>query len=839
MSDIIASNAMALRYSAEFLIHLRDSPLCVKPANLPPAEEWMGPPPDSGRTTTAGRTGTERNPVGSFTEQPGRRVGIERHVSRNSASTLRQSATPLNLYANSMTDADDIVLGPPRTMFNSATLSRTTKTFDNDKTAAKDSETRAFPFRTRHGDNDGTEHFRDREREGRNNLRPRRGDGEESDGWSTVKPRKSFGAEGAERFHGRMGDRRPREGDDRDNNPERPRRGFGDFAKDKEGDEGDKLRRTGLNRARSDNPWERNNLDVPQTRERFDRSKSWRDRAAAADDHPDTQHDRPRERQYDRRWDREPRQEREPEWLDEPMEEPQAHTQEDFKKFMDTMKAKAAPEGDDAPALSQDVLGSRDQGDVDGSKARVAKAAPPIELGQDKFFAAFAKTGLEGNGDIPNENAAPTPKPKTGSRFQSFFNVQEQARHQPEPPSSAPPPPPAAEMNPLLALAGGLSKGNPNMQADATEKVAFQALLAKLQKQTREASTPPSGGFAEPPPSQDFGPKNVMASPGSFRGYGQDPREEPMARGPPHGQDMHPLPPQQGSPFAAMRPEQQVLHELIGQRHPSQSFGGNRADQPPSRNSNPNTEFLVSLMQGGRNMSETPRNNDPLVMRMPQPSRPVIPPTPDRETDFQHEHMPSQHQGNVRPNEIPSFFNEQPLHRQEREVRPQPTHILQRPGQGPPGLEQMPLLNNWLQAGGQPQQQQQQPPQQQMPQPGNAARGPMIPPPGLAGAQQQRINGPGGPGIPVGSFGHFHPMGGFPLPGDGMSGPPGPPHAPPPPGPPRNMAPPPGFFGGPLNMPGFMPHPAPGLGRGFNGPDSFGFDGRAMPPPGNGPFRRN
>jgi len=33
---------MAVRYTAEFLLYLRESPLCVKPLNLPPAEEWMG-----------------------------------------------------------------------------------------------------------------------------------------------------------------------------------------------------------------------------------------------------------------------------------------------------------------------------------------------------------------------------------------------------------------------------------------------------------------------------------------------------------------------------------------------------------------------------------------------------------------------------------------------------------------------------------------------------------------------------------------------------------------------------------------------------------------------------
>ncbi|KAJ2966565.1 hypothetical protein NUW58_g10635 [Xylaria curta] len=423
------------------------------------------------------------------------------------------------------------------------------------------------------------------------------------------------------------GDRRLREGEDRDNNTDRPRRNFGEFTREKEGDENDKMRKNGANRNRTDNPWNRdNNSEAPQTRERFDRSKSWRERA---DDHPDLQHDKPRERQYGR-WDRDrdQRQEREPEWLDEPAEEPQAHTQEEFKKFMDSMKGKNSFRAETAPALTQDVLKPQDQVDVDAAKSKSVKATPAaIELGPDKFFAAFAqKTSLEGsNNDVVNENAAPVSKPKSGSRFQNFFSSQEQARLQPEPPSAGPPPV-AVEMNPFLALAGSPKA---NTQPDAAEKVAFQALLQKLQKQTRHAATPPSGGFAEPPPSHDFGPKNVMASPGSFQQFGQDHREEPMARGLPHGQEIHPLPPQQNAQFTSMRPEQQMLHDLIGQRHANHNLGGNRAEQPPSRNSNPNTEFLVSLMQGGRNPPE-PQRNEPLIMRMPQPSRPAIPPTPDR-----------------------------------------------------------------------------------------------------------------------------------------------------------------------------------------------------------------
>ncbi|KAI1192147.1 hypothetical protein F5B17DRAFT_1533 [Nemania serpens] len=786
-ADTPASDAMAIRYTSELLIHLRDSPLCVKPANLPPAEEWMGLPTENFRNSQPTKTATDRtrHHDGTLLDQATRRPGVDRHVSRNSANT------------------DDIILGPPRTMFNSALLSRASKPFDNEKTA-KDGDARdRFPFRTRNGDGDTNDRFRDRDRDTRNNLR-RRGEGDDSDGWSTVKPRKSFGNEGAERFPARMGerpdrfgDRRPREGDDRENTTDRPRRNFGDFSREKEGDDNDKLRKIGLNRTRTDNPWNKDSSEAPQPRERFDRSKSWRERA---DDHHDTQHDKPRERQYERPWDRDRdyRQERDPEWLDEPADDPpQARTQEDFKKFMESMKAMTSSKAEAVSALTQDVLKPQEKVDADVTNSKATKPTQTIELGPDKFFAAFSqKVSLDGNnGDNIKENATPVSKPKTGSRFQNFFSSQEQSRLQPEPPSSAPAPQ-VVETNPLLALAGS---PKPGTQQDAAEKVAFQALLQKLQKQTRQGPTPPSGGFGEPPLSHDFGPKNILTPPNPFPPFGQDHREESIARVLPHGQELHPPPPQQNTQFASLRPEQQMLNDLIGQRHPNQNLGSNRVEQPSSRNSNPNTEFLVSLMQGGRNGPDTQRN-EPLIMRMPQPSRPVIPPTPDREPDFPHDRGASQHQANVRPTGLPSFFDEQPLHRQEREPRPQPTHILQRPGQGPPGLDQMPP-SNWMPTGA-----------QQLPNPGR----PMIPPPGLPGSQRA------GP-LP-GNYGNF-PMGGFPHP-DGMSGPP-----------PRNMAPPPGFFSGP--PPGFIPHPAMG---GFQGPESlgFGFDGRGMPPPGAGaPYRRN
>ncbi|KAL7627473.1 hypothetical protein AAE478_001666 [Parahypoxylon ruwenzoriense] len=734
----------------------------------------MGPSPETFRNNQANKTGADRsrNNDNPLLDPTNRRPGVDRHVSRNTANP------------------EDIILGPPRTTFSSASTPRGGKPFENEKPSNPDTRDR-FAFRVRNGDADNVERFRDRERDrdGRTGFRRPRDTDQDNDGWSTVKPRKSFGHEGAERFTRPdrfAGDRRPRDQDDRDNG-DRPRRNFGEFSKDKEGEDGDKPRRNGLNRNRADQPWARDNNEAPPPRERFDRSKSWRERPA--DDHQgEGHHDKPRERVFERRWDRDrdQRQEREPEWLDEPVEEqPQAHTQEDFKKFMESMKAGKNPTKAEPATLASpaEASASPEKAEVDQAKV---KSAPAIEMGPDKFFAAFAQSSSvetpSSAGEVTKENAIPAAKPKSGSRFQNFFTSQEESRRQVEPPTPAASAPLASEGNPLLSMAG--------VQTDTAEKVAFQALLQKLHKQTLQASTPPSVGFSEPPPS------HAIASPGPFPPYGQERREEPLARGPLQNQDILAPRSHLNAQYVGVRSEQQMIHDLIGQRHPSQSQSAGRSDQPPSRNSNSNAEFLMTLMQSARVAPES-RANEQLAMRMPQPSRPAqILPAPDRDIDYQHDRATSQHQAG-RSAALASFFDEAPMHHREQESRPQqPTQILQR--QGPPGLDQM-HPSAWMQNSG-----------QQIPPPGR----PMIPPPGLAGNPR---NGP----IP-GGFPPNFPMGAFPP--EGMAGPP------------RNMGPPPGFFGGPP-PPGFVP---PGMGGYQGGPDTltFGFDHRGMPPP-PGAFRRN
>jgi hypothetical protein len=447
-----------------------------------------------------------------------------------------------------------------------------------------------------------------------------------------VKPRKSFGHEGAERFHGRMGGnfrdekRQPKDREDRDVVRDRPVRTFDGFTRDAEDSEG--RPRNGINRNKVE-PWYKNESNVaptpvaeaatttPDKRERIDRAKSWRDREALADAADDRNNNSNNNRTNDRRWgrDRDQRVEREPEWLDEPLEElPEAHTQQDFQKWMEEMKKqKAGISGKPAHVEAAEAM-------IEMEKPPV-QSAPAVPSAPDKFFEAFGTTaGL----DTPRaeENKNPVAKPKaTGksSRFTSFFaQPQEEARGRTEPPTPMTGPPIHSGMPlPMPFPSGPAPSGGPD-----DERQAFQQLLAKLQKQTMSATPPGPSPFAVPqgtPPNA--GRPNVITSPDSpFQQYGPDRRMEgPLGRPPPHHvqEILAPRPQQQ-----AARPEQ-LLQDLVGQRQRAPSQGSGR---PDAARNNSNTEFLMNLMRAPQ---EGQRND--LLMRMgPQQQKPgQMPQEPD------------------------------------------------------------------------------------------------------------------------------------------------------------------------------------------------------------------
>lgn len=696
-------------------------------------------------------------------------------------------------------DPEDIVFAPPRMAFASARGGN--KTLENDK-GAKDPEGQdRFSFRTRNGDPEA-----DRFRDGRNSTLRRRMEGDQdSDGWSTVKPRKSFGHEGAERFHGKMGGnfreekRQPRE--DRDPARERPPRNFDSLLRNKGGEDPEASPRNGLNRNRTE-LWQKDEVTErkpegpnPEKRERIDRAKSWRDR----EKEPETSDDRGSGgRSYERRWPRDQRAEREPEWLDEPLheEQPEAHTQQDFQKWMDDMKrTRKETAGTDKSAAIEAAEVA-----IEAVKPPV-QSAPAVEMGPDKFFMAFASNaGLDASTPGEQKEVSSRPKPAgKSSRFTSFFShAQEEVRGKTEPPTPMSGPP-LSDMTTAPAHAPPPAGQTP---APEEERQAFQQLLAKLQKQTMGATPPGPSPFSLPMQGTptDAGKHSAIASPESFQPYGGERRDGPLGRPPPqHVQEILAPRPQPQS----ARPEQ-LLQDLVGQRQPIPSQGPGRPD--PSRNTS-NTEFLMNLMRAGPG----PQREEPLHMRLPQMQKQVhMPPMNERELEYPRDvRGPPRH---MRPQPPPGFHMEEPpFQTADADVRPhQPTQILQRP-QPPPGLDQM--APNWLPGGAQ------LPPPQQ--------RGPMIPPPGLAGGPTRNIPIPHmfSPNFPPGAIPPPEALGGLP---------------------PRNMPlppMPPGFFNGPPH--GFMP---PGLG-GFNGPPGpdahpfvgSPFEGRGMPPagnPGRGAFGR-
>ena len=711
-----------------------------------------------------------------------------------------------------LVDPDDIVFGPPRTAFSSA---RGNKSFDGDRILKDGGDLPGrFDMRGRNGDGDS-----ERGRESRtNNFRRRDESDQDSEGWSTVKPRKSFGHEGAERFHGKMGgnfrdDKRPVR--DKDERPARPLDGV---SREKEAsvDGEGRLKTAAPGRSKLDS-WHRGDShDIPasaEKRERADRLKSWRDRDRPAE----MADERGVGKTGDKRWgrDREVRSEREPEWMDEPAEgQREAHTQQDFQKWMEQMKKAKSDASASGPvsvsATDRSVPNIIPQAVIEAEQPPV-QPAPAIEVGPDKFFLAFGSgSGLDAT--TPGESPRDTPpaaKPKAAgksSRFTSFFaHGADEPRGRTEPPMPLMAPP--ADTWPGPAVAAGPEPDL--MPPPEEEKKAFQQLLMKLQKQGMSATPPGLSPFA--PPSQamppglmaDTGKKSAITSPDPWQQYGER-REGPMQRPPSQrGQEIVSPRPQQQS----ARPEQ-LLQDLVGHHQRASSQGSGRPEYGDRNNSN--TEFLMNLMRAG---PEGPRP-DLHMMRMNQPPFPPQPPSqqgqrPPSLQGLVNEREPGPPR-QMRSQPPPGFPMEEPFPGGDRDTRPNhPTQILQRPNP-PPGLDQMPL--NWMPGGGG-----QMPPPQQ--------RGPMMPPPGLSGGPGPKRNMPMPQMFPP----NFPPGAGMPPPLEGISG-----------MPPRNGPPPPlppGFFNGPPH--GFMP---PGLG-GFNGPPGMDahsfvgspFEGRGMPPPpGNG-----
>lgn len=633
-----------------------------------------------------------------------------------------------------------------------------------------------------------------------------------------MKPRKSFGTEGAERFNGRMGgDRRYRDRDDRDTK-DRPPRGFDTFSRDKDADQEQEggTRRNGAGRGRNEPSWFKDNNDTLSVSgdrrsngdKYVDRSRGWREKERE-DKAGDRGGDRGDDR-GDRRWerDKDKRQERDPEWMDEPAEEKkQAHTQEDFQKWKERMKAGNG--GTPPEEVPPKVESTENGGQSSFFGLEKPKVEPPLimDTGPDKFFGLWAQPKQDPVSEAAigsKKEGIKTANVGKSSRFTSFFAPQEDPQRR----QTEPPPMPAIPQQ-------------ENTAQSSKDKEDFQRLLQKLQSQSFAA--PSSAPAVTAPPLPKKSPQEKQQIPplalqDTFQQYRSERTEPPRSATRDSQQALQDLLGQRQTSVSqpsSARPEQ-VLQELVNQRQNALSQSSSRPEQVQNRNA----AFLMGLMQNAREAPEPMRVEQIMTRPQQQAERErQMQQMNEREQEMQREReRPRQR----RPELPPGFYDEalfqrgpQPQHEgnplPRSQAPPQPTQILQRP---PPGLDQLPP--GW---GA---------PNAQLPPPMSQQRH-IAPPPGLPGGPQNR-----GMPIPQNMFPPGFPIGagGFGPPPDGMIGAGGPRNMGPPP-PPGFMMPPPGFMGGPpmnVNV---------GVGvNAFQGPPemAFGpFDGRGQP---QGGYRR-
>ncbi|EAW12931.1 uncharacterized protein ACLA_013680 [Aspergillus clavatus NRRL 1] len=464
---------MARRYEIDELLWLRSSPLVSKPAGLPPIDEWMGPIPDS---TVPRKPTNTRDPTNPNEATPRRPSLFEtRHISRNSNS-------------------EDIVLGPPKTAFASASRISGKGSLDfTDRTPRPTEPDEAsndrFNFRDKF--------FKEREagdrdldrRDGKPSpFNGRRGERED---WNNGRPRRTFGQDEQERKTPRRNgefDRWNR--DQRDQTFERGiREKEGQFVPRKDGTP---------SRARHEGSWFRddNAQDVPETEEEKlpARNREWRRDKHGAD----------------RDWTRGARIEQDPEWMDanDRDETRRVHTQEDFERWKERMKASSSqPHVEEKKETSIEVVASKiaqpehrpTDGDVFSGNGTPFQADSAME----RFF------GLLGDAKQPQEVSTPISVESTSkkepaqgklgksSRFAGLFS----------PPPGSPATEPEAQF--------GIRFPAPQSSSSDADQEGFQRILQMLGGSGSRNSTPQNDGMqpSRPPLMQPEPTLSALSSP--------------------------------------------------------------------------------------------------------------------------------------------------------------------------------------------------------------------------------------------------------------------------------------------------------------------------------------
>lgn len=614
-------------YTIEQLEHLRDSPLVQKPDGLPAIEQWMELPADQNNninstTNRRPRSGNHGDtaPTGEQrSERPSLiNVGSMGHFGR------RPSMQP-----------EDTVLGPPKLSFTSA--SRAAKGGDNSEKRGitsidGDQLGDRFPSSVRQR---GERWTRDRDTEGtreksgfaNGGRRPR----EEGEGWQNVKGRKSLGQEDFDRGFGRNGDR------DKVN-------------KDGEADNADSgTRRAGAGREKFER-WGRREDTKEAEGNRFGGTGQggWRDRERDRGDRGD------RDRDRDREWTRGGnRVEEDPEWMDTPRntkEKKQAHTQEEFQRWKEQMRAK-----DTAPVEKEEPKPDSPATDLPSASTAPANTLSKPALTPSTDVLTGALFGNWGTRIEPTANApeAVKVKPKTAqkSKFATMFAKPEEpaVHHEPPPP------------NFLASLASTSPPPGVN-GTDDEDKQGFQRILQMLGGTNISGNQQPLQGLAPPMNGTRHG-----AVP--LEHHSQSPPEERLENRPnrqPAQRSLEQqamleniLAPRPSAPET--RPPQNRFNVASPDNGHMEQYGLPRPEsnrphddypiqQPPSRNSSAQDANLHALLNS-RTREVT--NRDFLLNLMQQPSR-ATPPQP------QHHNLPRPGPGPGLENPNMAYFDQGP-----------------------------------------------------------------------------------------------------------------------------------------------------------------------------------
>ncbi|CAI7594290.1 unnamed protein product [Penicillium viridicatum] len=769
---------MARRYEIDELIWLRGSPLVAKPPGLPPIEEWM-PQPDP--------TTTQRKPHGTRDANNPAETGTNRRPSFFEAKHISRGS-----------NSEDIVLGPPKTAFASSRIGGKGSFDQTDRPAVRpndsdETKNDRFNFRDKFfKDRDAPDKELDRREAKPGPLTARRGERED---WNAGRPRRTFGPDEQERKPRRNGefDRWENKEGPRDPNAERvPRDKDGRFPTRKEGQ---------APRSKYEGSWFREE----QAQEGADadddkaplRNREWRQNQ--------TRHGTERE------WNRGAKFEQEPEWLDaNDRDEPRrAHTQEDFERWKERMKAgsgsSAQPpahveEKREAHVEEQKPETRRTDGEIFSNSGAQFMSDESMErffglLGDSKAQPQTPEVSTPIAADpVAKKEPSPFPgKPGKSSRFAGLFSpMPESPAREPEPmPYFSAPPQPQPQHYQQPPQPAPESMPFPSHSAD---QEGFQRILQMLGGQRSENSTPHEMGL----PQQQRNISMMHAEQQHAALSLSSPSREH-----PHRSDYMSAGPE--NPMAQVGPkdpqalERAHLLRLMQQVRVGPPSAGHLPQQSPNPGIAPPPGLMPEGMPRpppGLSAQKTPTFlDDPAIANMQRPDSEHLRRRPANAPPmgfFDDMPFPQGNQGPMTPGGPITPGGSRP---------PQGPNQPPMPLQRPPGLDHLPPPG-WT---GQP-----------VPQQGNVPS-PMGPPPG--------ISNPGrgmNPNFPPGML---------PMPGN----------APPmnerqgfPRGLPPGMMPPPGYMNGP--PPGFPPMPPNpeammGLGPGGQGPFGPGNPGPQGPPP--------